>query len=393
MESKAGSWGTGDRRPQMHSILQCHISWNRSHRLDNCHTEQPQRKSCWHYECLCDRTISEKIWTVLGPEWGELQLQGEKAIIVRALYGLKSSDAAFHKHLAACMTALSYVPCLADPDLWMKPACEANGDNYYSHILCYIDDILIIHHEADRILDRVVGKFFMLKPESVGKPNAYLGAKLREHQCPNGVRTWTMSPSNYMQEAVKNCHKHMKEHFDGKYKLPKTARMLSHITMNPNLKPQLPFSLKLHLTTCPWLAYQDGKLKLAKLMLQLRCLCCDKHNLCMFFDPTYPDIDYEAFNDGADWKQFMAMLKKPSLPMLPNVETKILISKWWWTVTMLEINPPDILALDILSLQICPWLHGWHRSNPQLKVLCSVPSLSLWNKKLRLYVAYTTNNK
>ena len=29
---------------------------------------------------------SEKIWTVLGPEWGEQQ--GKKAIIVRALYGL-----------------------------------------------------------------------------------------------------------------------------------------------------------------------------------------------------------------------------------------------------------------------------------------------------------------
>ena len=80
---------------------------------------------------------------------------------------------------------------------------------------------IIIYH-ADKGLDRV-GKFFMLKPESVGKPNVYLGAKLRDHKCPNGVHAWTMSPSNHAQEAAKNCHKHLKEHFDGKYSLPKTA--------------------------------------------------------------------------------------------------------------------------------------------------------------------------
>ena len=41
---------------------------------------------------------SEKIWTVLGKEFGTDQ--GKKAIIVRALYGLKSSGVAFHAHLA-----------------------------------------------------------------------------------------------------------------------------------------------------------------------------------------------------------------------------------------------------------------------------------------------------
>ena len=47
---------------------------------------------------------SEKIWTVLGKEFGKDQ--GKKAIIVRALYGLKSSGAAFHAHLADCMRSM-----------------------------------------------------------------------------------------------------------------------------------------------------------------------------------------------------------------------------------------------------------------------------------------------
>ena len=37
--------------------------------------------------------ITEKVWTILGTEFGADQ--GKKAIIVRALYGLKSSGAAF----------------------------------------------------------------------------------------------------------------------------------------------------------------------------------------------------------------------------------------------------------------------------------------------------------
>ena len=47
---------------------------------------------------------SKKIWTVLGKELGKDQ--GKKAIIVRALYGLKSSGAAFHTHLADCMISM-----------------------------------------------------------------------------------------------------------------------------------------------------------------------------------------------------------------------------------------------------------------------------------------------
>ncbi|KAL7524009.1 hypothetical protein ACHAWF_000783 [Thalassiosira exigua] len=45
--------------------------------------------------------VQEKIWTVLGPEFGEDE--GKKAIIVRSLYGLKSSGAAFRAYLAVCM--------------------------------------------------------------------------------------------------------------------------------------------------------------------------------------------------------------------------------------------------------------------------------------------------
>ncbi len=37
--------------------------------------------------------VKEKVWTILGPEFG--LDSGKSAIIVRALYGLKSAGAAF----------------------------------------------------------------------------------------------------------------------------------------------------------------------------------------------------------------------------------------------------------------------------------------------------------
>jgi hypothetical protein len=62
--------------------------------------------------------LTEKVWTVLGPEFGKDA--GKRAVIMRALYGLKSTGAAFRNHLASCMDHLGWKPCLADRDLWMK---------------------------------------------------------------------------------------------------------------------------------------------------------------------------------------------------------------------------------------------------------------------------------
>lgn len=42
--------------------------------------------------------VTEKIWIILGPEFGDDA--GKKAIVIRALYGLKSDGTAFSNHLA-----------------------------------------------------------------------------------------------------------------------------------------------------------------------------------------------------------------------------------------------------------------------------------------------------
>ena len=89
-------------------------------------------------------TFTEKIWTRLGPEFGPDC--GKRAIVVRALYGLKSAGAAFSNHLADCMSTLGYESCLADQDVWYKAEIRSSDKHkYYSYMLLYVDDVLCIH--------------------------------------------------------------------------------------------------------------------------------------------------------------------------------------------------------------------------------------------------------
>jgi hypothetical protein len=62
--------------------------------------------------------ITEKIWTVLGPEIGGDA--GKHALIVWSLYGLNSAGAAFSNQCYECMKKLGWNPCGADQDLSMK---------------------------------------------------------------------------------------------------------------------------------------------------------------------------------------------------------------------------------------------------------------------------------
>ena len=69
------------------------------------------------------------------------------------LYGLKSSDALFCNHLSNYMAYMGYNQCFDDPYLWMKPMIHPDDrELYYAYILCYVDEILSISHDAESLL-------------------------------------------------------------------------------------------------------------------------------------------------------------------------------------------------------------------------------------------------
>jgi hypothetical protein len=69
---------------------------------------------------------SQKDFIICGPEFG-LENVGKRALIHRALYGGKAAGRDFRNHLRSCMCHLGYTPCLADPDVWMRPAKQPEG--------------------------------------------------------------------------------------------------------------------------------------------------------------------------------------------------------------------------------------------------------------------------
>ena len=54
-----------------------------------------------------------------------------------------------------------------------------------------------------------------------------------------------------------------------------------------------------------------------------------KHNSRLFFDPTYPDIDFDTFNDGAEWKKFYGDVIKAIPPNAPNPRLKSVNLRIW----------------------------------------------------------------
>ena len=278
--------------------------------------------------------VTEKIWTVLGPEFGNDA--GKRAVIVRALYGLKSAGAAFRAHLAACMREIGFKSCLADPDLWYKEMTRPDDNfKYYAYVLCYVDDILCIHHDADSVLGQING-FLPLKPGSVGRPDIYLGAKLSRTILSNGLWAYAMSPSKYVQQAVSNCTKHLKDNYGGRFSLPKRAPNPFMMDYAPEmdqtdvLTPDLASYYQSLIGIMRWMI-EIGRVDIATEVsmlsshlampreghfyaaLHIMAYLRQHHNSRMIFDPTYPDIDYDAFPE-CEWTEFYGNVREAIPP-------------------------------------------------------------------------------
>jgi hypothetical protein len=133
-------------------------------------------------------------------------------IIVRALYGLKSSGAAWHEHFAKTLYDMNFKPSYADPDVWMRAAVKPNGFKYYEYILVYVDDLLILSHQPKAIVS-VLKSIYLLKDDEVGAPKTYLGAQVKQTYLPQDktVLQWGLSPKQYIENALKNVERKLTE--------------------------------------------------------------------------------------------------------------------------------------------------------------------------------------
>ena len=180
----------------------------------------------------------EKVWFRAGPEWGAHA--GKPVLIVRALYGLKSSGQAWRSHFAQTLERLGFKSSLADPDVWYKPSVKSTGEEYYTYLLVYVDDLLCIDENPRKYME-MIEQSFKIKEGSVGPPQVYLGANCQLNPSrTDGVDCWGMSSEQYCKEAVKNVKKKMKEHgFEFNRKLSDPKYSPKHPFSNINYRPEL----------------------------------------------------------------------------------------------------------------------------------------------------------
>jgi hypothetical protein len=100
---------------------------------------------------------AEKIYTTAGKEFGPGKA-GHPVFIVRALYGLPSSGKVWREHMASTSCDFRYKSRKADPDVWMRPKTKPDGLKYWSYILVYTDDLLVIDHEPKVIMDYMASR-------------------------------------------------------------------------------------------------------------------------------------------------------------------------------------------------------------------------------------------
>ena len=169
----------------------------------------------------------EKVHVQVGPELFGPSSEGQTAIIVKALYGLKSSGAAWRYHFSTYLrNHLKFKATSADPDVYFKKMIRKNGTKYYAYILVYVDDILVINEEPSSTL-KEIKETFIVKKDSIKYPDVYLGMDIRKRTDKQTGKEYMLTGSNtYTKRAIDTIKTQMKQ--DG-------------LTFNNN--PKQPFSV------------------------------------------------------------------------------------------------------------------------------------------------------
>ena len=278
----------------------------------------------------------EKYYFTAGIEFGAKA--GCKVLIVRALYGLKGSGAAWRNHFAKMIyEELGYQASLADPDVWLRKAVKPDGTEYYEYLIVYVDDILCCSLDPKRTMD-AIQETFTIKDGKVGPPETYLGAQIERYTLPNAphVKAWAMSSDKYIREAVKEVERKLAE-VDKQLKTNVTTPMPSgyrpEMDVTPELNGEQASYYQQLIGVLRW-GVELGRLDVYIDVAQLsRFLCAPRRGHLeaifhvfgylkkykrsrMVFDPTKPEIDDKRFVK-ADWSNFYRGAKEQLPPNAP----------------------------------------------------------------------------
>jgi hypothetical protein len=262
---------------------------------------------------------SQKHYIICGLEFG-LENVGKRAMITRALYGGKTAGRDFRNSLRSCMQHLGFESCLADPDVWMRPAVTSEGNEYWEYVLLYVDDALVVSANGEHVLRNEIGKYFDLKEGSIGPPKLYLGGKVSQVTLANGMKAWSFSSSQYVHSAVKNVEDFLEtqgEKLPARAATPLSSNYRPEIDVTDELGPsdaayyqsligilrwmvelgRVDLTLEVSMMSSHLALPREGHLQqLYHIFAHLK----RNHNSEMVFDPSDPEIDMAQF-PRQDW--------------------------------------------------------------------------------------------
>ena len=178
-----------------------------------------------------------------------------------------------------------------------------------------------------------IGKYFELKPESIGVPSLCLGGRLCEVVLESGDKAWAFGSSQYVQAAGKNVEEYLEK--IGKSLKPKAIDVLPkvyrpEIDISPELGPQDASCFQSLIGILCWMV-KLGRVDIyTEVSMMSSCLAMPRrghldalfrvfaylkknHNTCMVFNPTEPKVDMKDF-PREDWSYSIYGDAKEELP-------------------------------------------------------------------------------
>ena len=186
----------------------------------------------------------EKIWCKAGSEFESFGIQkGTPLLIVRALYGLKSSGAAFRAFCAEHLDKMNYHSTTGDPDVWIRPCTDGHGNEFYEYMLVYVDDIMSVSFDPDKAINQFKDYGFTLKGGSASVPESYVGTELNYKRLQiHETDCWTLNTTKYIKNAIENLEQRLTKI---NRSLPTSKQAQS--PMAPNYRPELDATQELDL--------------------------------------------------------------------------------------------------------------------------------------------------
>ena len=136
---------------------------------------------------------TEKVCFTAGPEFGPLA--GHTLIVVKALYGLRTSGSRFHAKLCDTMRTLGFRPCLADPDVWLRDAGRC-----YEYVVVYVDDLFTALVNPKEFFEAIQTDPWNYKLKGVEEPKYHLGGDFFR----DSDGTFCYGAQTYIKRLVEN---------------------------------------------------------------------------------------------------------------------------------------------------------------------------------------------